>query len=143
MAWVKLFRKPGGGGFGTGGPGTGGYAGPGLGKSYQAGSMISLALTKGLLNEPGQNSCFLNSAVQVSDHRLWGQYGPFTTTGHGIDFQTMMTRECRSVWFKLLIVTKHDSKQLQIKGLSQGPKLAIVEVKLATFWLPIHYPNLI
>ncbi|KAG7314288.1 hypothetical protein KOW79_022784 [Hemibagrus wyckioides] len=29
--------------------------------------MLSLALTKGLLNEPGQNSCFLNSAVQV----LW------------------------------------------------------------------------
>uniref|UniRef100_A0A672LI19 Ubiquitin specific peptidase 53 n=1 Tax=Sinocyclocheilus grahami TaxID=75366 RepID=A0A672LI19_SINGR len=50
MAWVKLFKKPGG-----------------LGKSYQPGSMISLALTKGLLNEPGQNSCFLNSAVQV----LW------------------------------------------------------------------------
>ncbi|KAK9398911.1 inactive ubiquitin carboxyl-terminal hydrolase 53 [Crotalus adamanteus] len=29
--------------------------------------MMSLAPTKGLLNEPGQNSCFLNSAVQV----LW------------------------------------------------------------------------
>lgn len=29
--------------------------------------MLSLAPTKGLLNEPGQNSCFLNSAVQV----LW------------------------------------------------------------------------
>lgn len=28
--------------------------------------MLSLAPTKGLLNEPGQNSCFLNSAVQVS-----------------------------------------------------------------------------
>lgn len=27
--------------------------------------MLSLAPTKGLLNEPGQNSCFLNSAVQV------------------------------------------------------------------------------
>uniref|UniRef100_A0AAR2JI65 USP domain-containing protein n=1 Tax=Pygocentrus nattereri TaxID=42514 RepID=A0AAR2JI65_PYGNA len=51
MAWVKLFRKP----------------GTRLGKSYQPGSMLSLALTKGLLNEPGQNSCFLNSAVQV----LW------------------------------------------------------------------------
>ncbi|XP_061839965.1 inactive ubiquitin carboxyl-terminal hydrolase 53 isoform X3 [Nerophis lumbriciformis] len=53
MAWVKMFKKPGGGG--------------GLKKSYQPGSMLSLALTKGLLNEPGQNSCFLNSAVQV----LW------------------------------------------------------------------------
>lgn len=66
MAWVKLFRKPGSGGFGAG---TGGVAGPGLGKSYQPGSMLSLALTKGLLNEPGQNSCFLNSAVQVSAGR--------------------------------------------------------------------------
>lgn len=46
--------------------GTGAWSGTGLGKSYQPGSMISLALTKGLLNEPGQNSCFLNSAVQVS-----------------------------------------------------------------------------
>ncbi|KAK2865916.1 hypothetical protein Q7C36_001972 [Tachysurus vachellii] len=64
MAWVKLFRKPGNGGFGAG---AGGVTGPGLGKSYQPGSMLSLALTKGLLNEPGQNSCFLNSAVQV----LW------------------------------------------------------------------------
>ncbi|KAG5286330.1 hypothetical protein AALO_G00013650 [Alosa alosa] len=51
MAWVKLFKKQGGS----------------LGKTYQPGSMVSLALTKGLLNEPGQNSCFLNSAVQV----LW------------------------------------------------------------------------
>jgi len=57
MAWVKLFKKPGGA----------------LKKSYQPGSMLSLALTKGLLNEPGQNSCFLNSAVQVSSHtpRNW------------------------------------------------------------------------
>ncbi|XP_053361095.1 inactive ubiquitin carboxyl-terminal hydrolase 53 isoform X2 [Clarias gariepinus] len=51
MAWVKFFRKPGGN----------------LGRGYQPGSMLSLAPTKGLLNEPGQNSCFLNSAVQV----LW------------------------------------------------------------------------
>lgn len=50
-AWVKMFKKPGGG----------------LQKSYQPGSMLSLALSKGLLNEPGQNSCFLNSAVQVSE----------------------------------------------------------------------------
>lgn len=47
--WVKMFKKP----------------GKGLKKSYQPGSMMSLALTKGLMNEPGQNSCFLNSAVQV------------------------------------------------------------------------------
>lgn len=49
MALVRLFRRQGGN----------------LGKSYQPGSMLSLAPTKGLLNEPGQNSCFLNSAVQV------------------------------------------------------------------------------
>ncbi|XP_030644112.1 inactive ubiquitin carboxyl-terminal hydrolase 53 [Chanos chanos] len=63
MAWVKLFKKPGA----AGGLGGAGMPGGGLGKSYQPGSMLSLALTKGLLNEPGQNSCFLNSAVQV----LW------------------------------------------------------------------------
>ncbi|XP_004716006.2 inactive ubiquitin carboxyl-terminal hydrolase 53 [Echinops telfairi] len=51
MPWVKFLRKP------TGN----------LGKVYQPGSVLSLAPTKGLLNEPGQNSCFLNSAVQV----LW------------------------------------------------------------------------
>ncbi|XP_054997990.1 inactive ubiquitin carboxyl-terminal hydrolase 53 [Sorex araneus] len=51
MAWVRFLRKPSGN----------------LGKVYQPGSMLSLAPTKGLLNEPGQNSCFLNSAVQV----LW------------------------------------------------------------------------
>ncbi|KAM6267593.1 ubiquitin carboxyl-terminal hydrolase 53 isoform 3-T3 [Spheniscus humboldti] len=51
MAWVKFLRKSGGN----------------LGKVYQPGSILSLAPTKGLLNEPGQNSCFLNSAVQV----LW------------------------------------------------------------------------
>lgn len=54
MAWVKFFRRPRGN----------------LGKSYQPGSMLSLAPTKGLLNEPGQNSCFLNSAVQVGLLRL-------------------------------------------------------------------------
>ncbi|XP_076144576.1 ubiquitin carboxyl-terminal hydrolase 53 [Alosa pseudoharengus] len=53
MAWVKFFRRP---------------AGGNLAKSYQPGSMLSLAPTKGLLNEPGQNSCFLNSAVQVLWH---------------------------------------------------------------------------
>ncbi|XP_069086268.1 inactive ubiquitin carboxyl-terminal hydrolase 53 [Pleurodeles waltl] len=52
MAWVRFFRRPGG---------------SNLGKAYQPGSILSLAPTKGLLNEPGQNSCFLNSAVQV----LW------------------------------------------------------------------------
>lgn len=51
MAWVKFLRKPSGN----------------LGKAYPAGSVLSLAPTVGLLNEPGQNSCFLNSAVQV----LW------------------------------------------------------------------------
>ncbi|KAA0723813.1 Inactive ubiquitin carboxyl-terminal hydrolase 53 [Triplophysa tibetana] len=52
MAWAKFFKRPGGN----------------LSRSYQPGSMMSLAPTKGLLNEPGQNSCFLNSAVQVLWH---------------------------------------------------------------------------
>lgn len=77
MAWVKLFRKPGNSGFGAG---SGGVAGPGLGKSYQPGSMLSLALTKGLLNEPGQNSCFLNSAVQVSAGRMLSIMGTRSET---------------------------------------------------------------
>ncbi|XP_028375339.2 inactive ubiquitin carboxyl-terminal hydrolase 53 [Phyllostomus discolor] len=51
MAWVRFLRKPSGN----------------LASTYQPGSVLSLAPTKGLLNEPGQNSCFLNSAVQV----LW------------------------------------------------------------------------
>ncbi|XP_051930877.1 inactive ubiquitin carboxyl-terminal hydrolase 53 isoform X2 [Hippocampus zosterae] len=51
MALRRFFKRP----------------GSNLGKGYQPGSMMSLAPTKGLLNEPGQNSCFLNSAVQV----LW------------------------------------------------------------------------
>lgn len=49
MAWVKLFLKP----------------GSNLRSGYQPGSMLSIAPTKGLLNGPGENSCFLNSAVQV------------------------------------------------------------------------------
>uniref|UniRef100_A0A8C9GBI6 USP domain-containing protein n=1 Tax=Pavo cristatus TaxID=9049 RepID=A0A8C9GBI6_PAVCR len=49
MAWVKFLRKPGGN----------------LGKVYQPGSILSLAPTKGLLNEPGQNSCFLNMILFV------------------------------------------------------------------------------
>ncbi|XP_067895413.1 inactive ubiquitin carboxyl-terminal hydrolase 53-like isoform X1 [Heterodontus francisci] len=52
MAWVKLFLKPGGN----------------LRNSYQPGSMLSIAPTKGLLNGPGENSCFLNSAVQILWH---------------------------------------------------------------------------
>ncbi|XP_036892223.1 inactive ubiquitin carboxyl-terminal hydrolase 53 [Sturnira hondurensis] len=51
MAWVRFLRKP----------------GSSLARAYQPGSVLSLAPTVGLLNEPGQNSCFLNSAVQV----LW------------------------------------------------------------------------
>lgn len=32
-------------------------------------SRDSMAYTKGLLNGPGQNNCFLNSAVQVRIHQ--------------------------------------------------------------------------
>ncbi|XP_063043027.1 inactive ubiquitin carboxyl-terminal hydrolase 53-like, partial [Engraulis encrasicolus] len=54
MAFVKFFsRRP---------------ARGNLNKGYQPGSMLSLAPSKGLLNQPGQNSCFLNSAVQVLWH---------------------------------------------------------------------------
>ncbi|XP_072109258.1 inactive ubiquitin carboxyl-terminal hydrolase 53-like [Mobula birostris] len=52
MAWMKQFLKPGGN----------------LRNSYQPGSMLSIAPTKGLLNGPGENSCFLNSAVQILWH---------------------------------------------------------------------------
>ncbi|XP_072352288.1 inactive ubiquitin carboxyl-terminal hydrolase 53-like isoform X1 [Scyliorhinus torazame] len=52
MAWVKHFLKPGGN----------------LRNSYQPGSMLSIAPNKGLLNGPGENSCFLNSAVQILWH---------------------------------------------------------------------------
>lgn len=41
----------------------------------------SIAPSKGLSNEPGQNSCFLNSALQVSDRKervcLWATSFPF------------------------------------------------------------------
>lgn len=76
MAWVKMFKKPGGG----------------LKKSYQPGSMLSLALTKGLLNEPGQNSCFLNSAVQVRTifQWLWGKScNAFTATQPTVPFKPL------------------------------------------------------
>ncbi|XP_043552621.1 inactive ubiquitin carboxyl-terminal hydrolase 53-like [Chiloscyllium plagiosum] len=52
MAWMKNFLKPGGN----------------LRSGYQPGSMLSIAPPKGLLNGPGENSCFLNSAVQILWH---------------------------------------------------------------------------
>ncbi|XP_064417054.1 inactive ubiquitin carboxyl-terminal hydrolase 53 isoform X2 [Latimeria chalumnae] len=73
MAWVKFFKKPGGN----------------LGKSYQPGSMLSLAPTKGLLNAPGQNSCFLNSAVQV----LW-QLDIFRRSFRQLPGHTCMGEAC-------------------------------------------------
>ncbi|XP_048410300.1 inactive ubiquitin carboxyl-terminal hydrolase 53-like [Stegostoma tigrinum] len=52
MAWMKNLLKPGGN----------------LRSGYQPGSMLSIAPPKGLLNGPGENSCFLNSAVQILWH---------------------------------------------------------------------------
>lgn len=37
----------------------------GLQSNSNPGTMNSIAPSKGLSNEPGQNSCFLNSALQV------------------------------------------------------------------------------
>lgn len=39
-------------------------------KSPHSGRNSSFTSTKGLLNEPGQNNCFLNSAVQVRKYIL-------------------------------------------------------------------------
>lgn len=45
-------------------------------------TMTSIAPSKGLSNEPGQNSCFLNSALQVSDTHAHthAHTGPVTLT---------------------------------------------------------------
>ncbi|XP_032824894.2 uncharacterized protein LOC116950878 [Petromyzon marinus] len=62
MSWMRSLFQPGGGR-----PGGGRPAGSTLRRGHLLGSVTSLAAAKGLLNEPGQNSCFLNSAIQV----LW------------------------------------------------------------------------
>ncbi|TKS86014.1 Inactive ubiquitin carboxyl-terminal hydrolase 54 [Collichthys lucidus] len=79
MSWKRNYFASGSGG-GSGGGG-GGVSGAGGGAGGGGGSggggmkgiltprtMTSIAPSKGLSNEPGQNSCFLNSALQVLWH---------------------------------------------------------------------------
>lgn len=61
MSWKRnYFASGGGGGGGAGG------SGGGMQGMLAPRTMTSIAPSKGLSNEPGQNSCFLNSALQVS-----------------------------------------------------------------------------
>lgn len=80
MSWKRNYFASGSGGGGVGGGGVGGVSGAGGGAGAGSGggggggmkgiltprTMTSIAPSKGLSNEPGQNSCFLNSALQVS-----------------------------------------------------------------------------
>ncbi|XP_027131674.1 inactive ubiquitin carboxyl-terminal hydrolase 54a isoform X2 [Larimichthys crocea] len=75
MSWKRNYFASGSGGGGGGGgvSGAGGGAGGGGGSGGMKGiltprTMTSIAPSKGLSNEPGQNSCFLNSALQVLWH---------------------------------------------------------------------------
>ena len=47
-------------------------------KKKRHSSTASVATNKGLLNEPGENNCFLNSAIQVCDV-LKFMYGTLVT----------------------------------------------------------------
>ncbi|XP_072246548.1 inactive ubiquitin carboxyl-terminal hydrolase 54a isoform X2 [Leuresthes tenuis] len=58
MSWKRNY-------FASGGSGGGGSGMPGI---LTPRTMTSIAPSKGLSNEPGQNSCFLNSALQVLWH---------------------------------------------------------------------------
>ncbi|XP_019715513.1 inactive ubiquitin carboxyl-terminal hydrolase 54-like [Hippocampus comes] len=83
MSWKRNYFAAGGGvngGGGGGGAGVAGLAGGGGGGGGAGGGLAgmaamltprtvtSIAPSKGLSNEPGQNSCFLNSALQVLWH---------------------------------------------------------------------------
>ncbi|XP_013875629.1 inactive ubiquitin carboxyl-terminal hydrolase 54a isoform X2 [Austrofundulus limnaeus] len=63
MSWKRSYFASGGSG-GRGGGGSGG----GVQGILAPRTMTSIAPSKGLSNEPGQNSCFLNSALQVLWH---------------------------------------------------------------------------
>ncbi|XP_077437639.1 inactive ubiquitin carboxyl-terminal hydrolase 54a isoform X2 [Vanacampus margaritifer] len=72
MSWKRNYFAAGSGGM-AGLEGGGGGGGAGGGMAGMAGmltprTMTSIAPSKGLSNEPGQNSCFLNSALQVLWH---------------------------------------------------------------------------
>ncbi|XP_008286551.1 inactive ubiquitin carboxyl-terminal hydrolase 54a [Stegastes partitus] len=77
MSWKRNYFASGGGGGGSGsgvggsggsGGGGGGGGGGGMQGILTPRTMTSIAPSKGLSNEPGQNSCFLNSALQVLWH---------------------------------------------------------------------------
>ncbi|XP_070696872.1 inactive ubiquitin carboxyl-terminal hydrolase 54a [Pempheris klunzingeri] len=73
MSWKRnYFASGGSGGGGSSAGGSGGGSGGGGGGGMQGmltpRTMTSIAPSKGLSNEPGQNSCFLNSALQVLWH---------------------------------------------------------------------------
>ncbi|KAF7649897.1 hypothetical protein LDENG_00134490 [Lucifuga dentata] len=61
MSWKRNYFASGSGGNGTSGSG-------GVQGVLMPRTMTSIAPSKGLSNEPGQNSCFLNSALQVLWH---------------------------------------------------------------------------
>ena len=69
MSWKRNYFASGSGGVGggAGGSGVGGDVG-GMQGILTPRTMTSIAPSKGLSNEPGQNSCFLNSALQVGTH---------------------------------------------------------------------------
>ncbi|XP_036978828.1 inactive ubiquitin carboxyl-terminal hydrolase 54a isoform X2 [Acanthopagrus latus] len=69
MSWKRNYFASGSGGVGggAGGSGVGGDVG-GMQGILTPRTMTSIAPSKGLSNEPGQNSCFLNSALQVLWH---------------------------------------------------------------------------
>ncbi|XP_030011374.1 inactive ubiquitin carboxyl-terminal hydrolase 54a isoform X2 [Sphaeramia orbicularis] len=70
MSWKRSYSASGGGIGGSssvGGGGSGGGVG-GMQGILTPRTMTSIAPSKGLSNEPGQNSCFLNSALQVLWH---------------------------------------------------------------------------
>ncbi|XP_056290839.1 inactive ubiquitin carboxyl-terminal hydrolase 54a isoform X3 [Pseudoliparis swirei] len=68
MSWKRNYFASGGGG--EGGSGAGGSSGSVSmqGMLTTPRTVTSIAPSKGLSNEPGQNSCFLNSALQVLWH---------------------------------------------------------------------------
>ncbi|XP_034408750.1 inactive ubiquitin carboxyl-terminal hydrolase 54a [Cyclopterus lumpus] len=69
MSWKRnYFASGGGGGVGSGAGGGGSNGGVGMQGMLTPRTMTSIAPSKGLSNEPGQNSCFLNSALQVLWH---------------------------------------------------------------------------
>ncbi|CAI5655033.1 unnamed protein product [Oreochromis niloticus] len=67
MSWKRNYFASGSSGSGVSGGGGGG-GGAGTQGILTPRTMTSIAPSKGLSNEPGQNSCFLNSALQVLWH---------------------------------------------------------------------------